>query len=231
MSCSRICRMHPVTDALIGIRPDDAKALAAIARRQVAWDARMPARVVGRPSALGIYTAPPMDVVAFVAVPTTTPISASVDVTVSLASLAIELDRVIETGDGLDLAALQEVRVPVTKSASVALLPPADGWQLPMFALSGDLVPQVDAAVDEFTRRTKGLSQRAQQEIADEIWERNAWAGLSMRVLHAARRLGLLAQDSSRVAAATCGPWRRLSTARGQVFARAAGRVDLSLLG
>jgi hypothetical protein len=217
-------------DARVGLTVDDAKALAAMAKRQLGIDARMPVRIVSRPNALGLYTALPMDVIAFVAIPATFASGEEVDLTVSLASLSIELDRVVASQVPLDLSALPEVRVPVTKKATIALLPPSDGWQLPMFAVAGDLVPQVDASVEEFTRRSKGLSERAQQEIAEEIWERPAWAGLSMRMLHAARRLGLLAQDRSRIAAATCGPWRRLSTPRGQVFARASGRLDLNQL-
>ncbi len=217
-----------MSNSVIAVRGEEARSLAAIGRRQLAWDARMPVRLVTRSGALGAYTAPPMNVLAFVAVPAE--VSEQVDVTVSLASLVLECDRVAATGGGLDLTAMQEVRVPVTKSASIALLPPSDGWHLPMFAMSGDLVPQVDAAVEEFARRSQGLPEVAQQQLADEIWERIAWAGLPMRILHAARRLGLLTQDRSRVAAATCGPWRRLSTSRGQVFARAAGRLDMSLV-
>lgn len=214
-------------DAKVAVSVEEAKALAAISRRHLGLDARMPVRIVGRPKALGLYTTLPMDIIAFVAVPAVISDGEDIDLTVSLASLTIELDRVVSTGESLDLSALPEVRVPVTKRASIAILPPMDGWQLPMFAISGDLVPQVDAAVEEFTRRSKGLSERAQQEIAEEIWERPVWAGLSMRMLHAARRLGFLAQDRSKVAAATCGNWRRLSTPRGQVFSRLSARPDL----
>ena len=39
-----------------------------------------------------------------------------------------------------------------------------------------------------------------------------------MRALHAARQLGMLGSDMSRVSAATSGPWKRFSTSRGQVF-------------
>ena len=40
---------------------------------------------------------------------------------------------------------------------------------------------------------------------------------------NAARRLGMIANDSAKVSAATCGPWKRLSTARGQVFIYSTG--------
>lgn len=217
-------------EAAIGIASDDARALSAIGRRQLAWDPQMAVRLVSAAGALGAYTAPPMEVLAFVAVPAQLPVGEDLDATVSLASLVIELDRVAATGELLDVSALQEWLPAGRKAASIAVLPPSQGWQLPMFAVSGDLVPNVDAAIDEFNRRSKGLSERGRQEIATEIWERKAWAGLPMRMLHAARRLGLLAQDRSRIGAATCGPWRRLSSPRGQVFARVNAGNGLDLL-
>jgi hypothetical protein len=44
-----------------------------------------------------------------------------------------------------------------------------------------------------------------------------------MRALHAAQRLGMIGNNSARIAAATNGPWKRLSTPRGQIFARTSG--------
>lgn len=38
----------------------------------------------------------------------------------------------------------------------------------------------------------------------------------------------MMTNDQSRVSAATCGPWKRLATARGQVFTRAnSGRAGI----
>ena len=47
---------------------------------------------------------------------------------------------------------------------------PTDGWQLPIFAVSGDLVPLVDEATAEFEGRTAGLPPRA--AVYDGIAER-----------------------------------------------------------
>jgi hypothetical protein len=71
------------------------------------------------------------------------------------------------------------------------------------------------------------------QALAESIWERHAFGGLPMRALHAARRLGFLTDDASRVTASTCTGWKRLTTVRGQVFVRAAvptQRPDLSVV-
>ena len=220
-----------VNDVLpeIAVQPAEAKALAAIARRQLAWDHRAPARIVTTPRALGVYTTPPLDVLVFTAVPAVVE-GPEVDRVVSLSSLVTELDRAANEGGVVRLEAMGEARVPITSATNVALLPPADDWQIPMHAVSGDLASRVDDAVAEFDRRGKGLGEGQQQAIADEIWGRVAWAGIPMRTLHAARRLGMLANDRARVSAATNGEWRRLSTPRGQVFTRMQARTPLRLV-
>lgn len=208
---------------------DDARVLAAFGRRQLAWDPRLPVRIVSTSSAVGIYTAPPLNVLALFAVPALTT-DGPMDLTVSLAALVAECDSTIQFGSPLQVETLRPVAVPATAAISVAHLPPADGWQLPMQALAGDLLVHVDTAVAEFTTRSAGQTEAVQQSIADEIWERLTWAALPMRVLHAARRLGMMSNDQSRVSAATCGPWKRLVTARGQVFTRSnSGRAGIGL--
>ena len=216
----------------IAIAPQEARALAAIARRQLSWDQRLAARIVTTSTALGIYTVPPLGVLAFVAVPAEAADAdaPAADMVVSLAALVTALEAGAVHGAMLDLAALPQVPVPVTSGPSVAFLPPSTDWQLPIHAVSGDLAVRVDAAVEEFERRAKGLGERQQQVVADEIWARTAWAGLPMRTLHAARRLGMLGNDRAKVSAATNGEWRRLSTPRGQVFTRIAARPGLRLV-
>lgn len=203
--------------------------MAAFARRQLAIEAALAARVIGTDRAVGVYTAPPMDVMAFLALPATN--APDVDMTVTLASLADALEAAAATGEGLDLGLTDPA--PASWAGGVSMLPPADGWQIPMYAVARDLLPEVDAARDEFAQRARGASPSMQQQIAEEIWDRPAWAGLPMRVLHAAKRLGLLRNDSSRIAAATCGTWRRFSSPLGEVFARIPGetaRFDLHVV-
>ncbi len=192
--------------------------LEGFARRQLTWDPDLAARVVTTSKAIGVFTAPPLGVMVFFAVPTAEPLSADDprDITVPLSSLADLIHRQGMTD--LDLESLPRAFVPPGAAPNLHHLPPTDGWQMPIQGLAGDLVPSIDEATAEFTARSQGLPPRAQETVANEIWDRPAFAGLPMRVLHAAHRLGMITNDRAKVAAATCGPWKRLSTTRGQVF-------------
>ena len=144
-----------------------------------------------------------------------------------------ELVACVDFGSTFTKAALVDVRSGITESvggvdlilpdavvgdSSLAVLPPTDGWQLPIAGVSGDIVPVVDEAVAEFRKRSAAGADP--QRLAQEIWERPGFGGLPVRALHAARRLGFLSDDASRVSASTCTGWKRLTTVRGQVFVR-----------
>lgn len=194
----------------------EARVLEAHARRQLRWDPLLPARVVTTSRALGVFTAPPLGVLVFAAAPFAAPFAEDLDVTVALSALADALPQMAD--GGVDLQRIPLMAVPPAPMPSVHHLPPSEGWHMPIAAVSGDLVPLVEAATQEFRARSTGLGQVGQQTLAEEIWARPGWAGLPLRMLHAAHRLGFLPDDQSRVSAAACGPWRRLQTVRGQVF-------------
>ncbi len=202
----------------IRLAEPEARVLEAFARRQLTWDGGQAAHIVTAHQALGVFTAPPLGVLVFLAVPTVDPLDEdeAVDRVVPLEALADVVHA--EASTGMDLCALPVHQVAPGANPSVAHLPPSQGWQMPIHGLSGDLVPMVDEATEEFRRRSHGMPARAQESIANEIWDRPAFAGLPLRVLHAASRLGMLANDRTKVAAAACGPWKRLTTPRGQVF-------------
>lgn len=205
----------------VAVARRDAAFLAAHLTRLLGWDPQGDARVVVRPGALGVYAAPPLGVLTFVAVPTAADTESrdagETDTVVAISDLRAAVAAAAEAD--ADPAAI--VLPPaVVGSGNLADLPPTDGWQLPIHAVAGDLVPLVDEAVAEFRSRSQQTPQMG-DVIAAEVWDRTAWAGLPMRVLHAARLLGLLAQDGSRVAASTAGPWKRFTCVRGQVFVRA----------
>jgi hypothetical protein len=207
----------------IRLAEPESRALEGFCRRQLKWDAGLPARVVTTPRALGVFTAPPLGVLVFVAVPTASVVSAgdAVDTIVPLSALANCLrDR---ARDGMDIGSLPRAIVPVGTSPTLQHLPPTEGWQLPIFGVSGDLVPTVDEATAEFEARSVGLPPRAQETVAEEIWDRHGFGGLPLRALHAARQLGMITTDRAKVSAATCGPWKRFSTPRGQVFVYSSG--------
>lgn len=208
--------MTVAAGGLVSTAPLEAMALEGYARRQLRWDPLMAARVVTSQHALGVFTSPPMGVLAFMAVPLTQAPEEQVDTVVGLSALAESLPRAAE--GGVDLRSIPQVVVPPGSIPSVLHLPPEDGWHMPLHAVAGDLIPAVSQALSEFQARTAGLSEQAQQSVAEEIWSRPAWGGLPMRVLHAAYRLGFIPQDMSRVSSAANGPWRRFTTVRGQVF-------------
>lgn len=211
------------------IGTQEARFLAAFGQRLQKWDAATPVRLVTSPSALGVYAAPPMQVLSFIAVPLAYPYA--VDRTVTLQSFIAAMDAATTAEDAWSRDVFTDA--PASAAQAIAVLPPSDGWQIPMHAVAGDLMREVAAVGQEFSTRAAGLSAAEQQALADEIWDRPAWAGLPVRVLHAAYRLGMLSDDLSKVAAATCGSWRRFATPRGQVFYRVPGetaRFDLHVV-
>lgn len=162
-----------MSDATIQLSTDEARTLAAYGRRQLAWDPHLAVRMVSTGNALGLYTSPPMQVLAMFAVPAEVQTEAGLDRTVLLASLVAALDRCASSEEILDTKTLGEVQL--VGAVGVAMLPPTDGWQVPMHAIAGDLCVKVDEGVREFNQRSKGQSQLVVQQIADEIWSRQSW--------------------------------------------------------
>ena len=189
----------------------EGRLLSAHLGRLCGWDPNVLVRAQGRGGVIGVYSAPPMDVLSFVALPLTGEHVPEFDVTVAASTLRQAMR---------DLGDRVEIPIPdsVVGNEALAVLPPADGWQLPIPAVSGDLVPLVDEAVAEF--RSRAPASPDPERVARDIWDRPGFGGLPLRVLHAARRLGFLTDDASRVTAATCTGWKRLTTVRGQVFIR-----------
>jgi len=210
--------------AALALPEHEGRLLAAHLDRLAAWDPAGHVRVVARGGAVGVYAAPPMRVISFVALPLRVPAVDDIDVSARIADVRTGL----RSESGVTDLLLPE---PAVGSPGLAMLPPSEGWQLPIHGVSGDVVPGVDAAVAEFRRRASSVVDP--QVLAEQIWERPSFGGLPLRVLHAARRLGFLTDDASRVTACTMTGWKRLTTVRGQVFVRTqtpTQRPDLSLV-
>lgn len=211
-------------DVSLALPAHEGRLLVAHLDRLAAWEPTGAVRIVARGRAIGIYAAPPMKVLSLVALPLTDPVTGDIDITASIADARSSLDTE-PSGTRLRLPD------PVLGSPALAMLPPSEGWQLPIHGVSGDVVPEVDAAVAEFRRRAPGVIDA--QALAEQIWERNAFGGLPLRALHAARRLGFLTDDASRITACTATGWKRLTTVRGQIFVKttpAVQRPDLSVV-
>lgn len=201
----------------LAFAPHEGHLLAAHLQRLTGWEPQAQARVIARARAVGVYGTTPMDVIPFVVVPALEP--AETDTVCRAADLVG-----IPAGGRVDFA-LPE---PVVAAPLLAALPPSEGWHLPIAGVSGDLVPIVDAAVAEFRRRAPGTPSTTL--LAQEIWDRPSFGALPMRALHAARRLGFLSDDASRVTASTCTGWKRLTTVRGQIFVRTGQRAHLTVV-
>ncbi len=208
---------------------DEARALAAFCNRNVDWAPTGAARVVLAGSALGVFTVTPWEVMAFMAVPVAQVPEEPVDLVVSVLALANALS---EPG-ALDLASLATARVTPGSGITLLDLPPREGWQMPMHALAGDLSAKVEAGYQEVQTRAAVFGPRDTDLEVRRWWATTGWSGISMGALFAAQQLGMLPKDQSKVAAATNGPWKRLSTGRGQVFTYATGpasEINLALL-
>lgn len=193
--------------AQIALAPLEGRALAAHLDRLHSWDSQALVRLVSRRTALGIYGAPPMGVMSFVALPLKEPATVELDVTLP----AVMARAALVDGE---TASLDGVSAP----AELSFLPPADGWHLPIQGVAGDLIPMVEESVAEFRARSAAVLDT--QVLADQLWDRPSFGGLPMRMLHAAHRLGFIVDDGSRVSACTVSGWKRLTTVRGQVFIR-----------
>lgn len=208
-------------DPVISIAEKDARVLSLIGHRLVEWDHTVPARIVAGEQAIACYSILPMDVMAVVATPAEVSASAvGRDPVVSLHTFISGIDQGLESGDDIsfNMDGLPEVAAPIQPGLSLQQLPPKEGWQMPIHGVASDVMPQVHEAVQEFQVRTQGASANTAAAVAEEIWSRPAWAGLPTRVLHAARRLRMITDEPLRITASTCGPWKRLSTPRGQLF-------------
>jgi|AntAceMinimDraft_12_1070368.scaffolds.fasta_scaffold37853_3 hypothetical protein len=222
-------RATTVSQGKLNFNDLESRLLHAHVQRLLKWNPQSLVRVVVDDSSdapgefVNIFAAPPMAVLSQVRLPLSGRAESPLDVTVLASDLTTGLDP-SRRGHAITVNKLKVV----PGAAELAVLPPDDGWQLPIAGVSGDVVPLVDSAVAQF--RVQVQTSPDADALAADIWDEPSFGGLPLRVLHAARLLGLLAEDSSRVAAATRTGWKRLTTVRGQVFVRVPGVLDRPLL-
>ncbi len=208
----------PSDAILLGER--ETRLLEAHLQRHRRWNDTAHVRVVvstaEAPSHIGVYAAPPMGVISYVQLPLAGAVVASADATVTARDIAFQ-----PQGQGLT-----KLELPVSGPGKpeLAVLPPTDGWHLPIHGVAGDVMPTVEAAVAEF--KSRSVSAVDADALAEEIWSRQVFGGLTMRMLHTARLLGMLGADSARIAASTRTGWKRLTTLRGQIYQRVPGALD-----
>jgi hypothetical protein len=205
----------------VRLAKDEVLHLAGFLGRILGWDERSAVRIVQRGRVVGFYSALPMDVLAFIALPgdVADPNGLAIedlDVTVS----AGRLRDII--GDTAALGPVVDVRLPdlVAGSPALAMLPPAGPWSPGEKGMAGDLAPAVDAAVAEFRSQVPKSGSLNSTLLAEAAWDAPGYGALPMRALHAARLLGFLSHAGARIETATITGWKRLSTPSGQIFVR-----------
>ena len=194
------------------------RTLISILEKEIEWNSSIAVRVVTSPSAVAFYGAIPLNLHAFIAMPAKIGAGAPCDVITS----GRDVVALLSNSSGLiDLDSLE----PLVggDGTSLSELPPSTGWQIPIHAVASDVIPIINEAASEFDRRSVGLGERGKADLAEEIWNRPGWGGLPVKVLYAAQRLNLIWDEPIKISAATCGPWKRLSTPRGQVLLLAEG--------
>jgi hypothetical protein len=206
--------------ASMRLAKDEVLHLAAFLGRILGWDERSAVRIVQRGKVLGFYSALPMDVLAFIALPAlidgTHDVETELDVTVS----AGRLRDII--GDTSKLEAVTDIRIPdpVAGSPALAVLPPAGPWSSGEKGMAGDLAPVVDAAVAEFRAQVPKSGSLNSTLLAESTWDAPGYGALPMRALHAARLLGFLSHPGARIETGNISGWKRLVTPSGQIFVR-----------
>ncbi len=208
-----------VSNERLALGATESRLLQSHCERLLRWDPRATARLVTEDNKLGLYAAPPLGVLTYICLPLARSSEHPIDSTIPVPQI-LKLLQENSTEAGVEFTLPDSI----PGIAELAVLPPEDGWQLPISAVSSDVAPMVMAAVDEF--RSRAIASVDTDELASEIWDRHGFGGLPLRVFHAARLLGLLANDSSRIAAMTRTGWKRLVTVRGQVYVRVPGALD-----
>lgn len=208
-----------VSNGRLSLGAAEARLLQSHCERLLRWDPRATARIVAGGEKFDFYAAPPFGVLTYICLPLARSSGLPIDSTISVTEI-LKLLQENSTEVGVEFT----LPASIPGVAELAVLPPEDGWQLPITAIASDVTPMVIAAVDEF--RSRAITSVDTDELAAEIWDRHGFGGLPLRVFHAARLLGLLANDSSRVAAMTRTGWKRLVTVRGQVYVRVPGALD-----
>jgi hypothetical protein len=194
------------------------RTLISILEKEIEWNSNIAVRVVTSPSAVAFYAAIPLSLHAFIAMPAKIGAGAPCDII----TRGRDVVALLSNSSGLiDLDSLEPLVA--VDGESLSDLPPSTGWQIPIHAVASDLIPIINEAASEFDRRSVGLGERGKADLADEIWNRPGWGGLPVKVLYAAQRLSLIWDEPIKISSATCGPWKRLSTPRGQIFLHASG--------
>ena len=191
--------------------------LAGYLRRLTQWDSAAAVRIEGEGNALGFYSDVDDAFIAFIALPTSMALAEPVSAVVSAGRLRDVIGDV-RARTGSTAIVLPD---PVEASAALQNLPPRQGWQPAFKGMAGDITAEIDEQIARATAQASLLPERAQETAMRSDWSQPGWSSVPRGALHIARQLGFLNLAQTPIAASTNGPWKRITTAMGQVFARA----------
>lgn len=186
----------------------------------IRWDARSCARLLIRPTSIGLFAATPTGCVIFLAVPLVPdgqPVESPREVTVATGRLRDVIGDV-----GARHSGASTLRVPDEVGTPIDLLslPPMTGWVPITTDRCGNLQRIVDDARQEFADRAEvAADQAGVDRVAQEVWDRRVFGPAPIRSVHTAAALGWLARPETHAQAATVAGWTRLATPAGLVFA------------
>lgn len=197
------------------IDPSDGARLVALLKRMMRWDPNAYARVITKDDSVGFYLEPPFKVIAFFLFPATA-VTPLIDNNMRVDDLLAQL-----------LTQSEPTKIPLItefEPFGLGAKPPEGPWQQGDRGIAGDLAPKVLAAIEEFKSRMATLgatpAREVSESVANEIWERSGWAGMHLRVLHAAYLLGLLSVPMAQVTTGTCAGWKRFQSPGGTLYIR-----------
>jgi hypothetical protein len=210
--------MSAAVSALSLAGPDEAADLGGYLTRLLRFDKAAAVRVVAAGSAVGVYGAPPFDVLTLRTLALRSGESTpDADITVSAGDL---LHAVADDGS------LALPRPLAVATAWTGFLPPRAGWQ-PVGELPvAEVETAALAGIAEFKARAEAVPDRERtrasvDRIAAEIWDRVLAYGLPVRAAHAARAMAFLGQAQSATAVVrSAGRWLRLDAPYGTVVVR-----------
>ena len=189
--------------------------LAGYLRQLTRWSPDAAVRVQSRGKVAGFYGGPLDSVITLISLP--------------LAAAVEEFDTVVNAGrvrdligDVRGLEAVTELTLPDETSLPpiLGVLPPTSGWSPPFTTTAGDLAAKIDPQIAALSASVELLPQAHRDDHIRERWATPEWSALPFGMLHAARAHGFLNLAPVPVGASTNGPWKRLLSPAGQVFAR-----------
>lgn len=218
--------MSPPGTAVLALEPAERAGLAAYLARLLRLDPAAAVRIQAGGSVAGVWSGPPLDVLALRPVRLAEPCGA--DRTVAAAALHAAVQRPVR------LATHVPVPAAVVGVAWAGVLPPRTGWEPGAVVSVASVREAVGLAVAAFRRRVDPASApAAQQRVATAVWQEPGPGGVPLRAAHAAELLGLLGPPEGEVAVLAAGPWWRLACPGGSVAVRVGaplGVLDLAAL-